>query len=106
MEKLNGLAKKHFLKWYHNRLSVITHSELVNINDETIYNALIIEWFDTLGYYILPCTKFQFGYFLVIDGDNYPIRESHGFKNRKDALDAGIKDCVVFYNIQECSINL
>jgi len=45
---LTNKAKEDFRKWYQNRLSVMTHSELLNINDETVYNALIIEWFDSV----------------------------------------------------------
>jgi len=52
MGKLTGKAKESFLKWYRDRLSVMTYSELLNINDETVYNSLIIEWFDSVGIHV------------------------------------------------------
>jgi hypothetical protein len=49
---LTGKAKEDFKKWYQNRLSVMTYSEILNINDQTVYASLIVEWFDTAGYFI------------------------------------------------------
>jgi len=49
---LNGTAKEDFKKWYQNRLSVMTYSEILNINDKTVYSSLIIEWFDSIEFYI------------------------------------------------------
>jgi len=96
--KLKGKAKKDFKLWYNKRLSVMTKSELLNINDELIYNALIIEFFDSCGYYILPCIKNLFGYLLIIDGDDYPIKENHLFDNRNEAINEAIKVTTNIYN--------
>jgi hypothetical protein len=49
---LTGKAKQDFKKWYQKRLSVMTYSEILNINDLTVYSSLIIEWFDSIGFYI------------------------------------------------------
>jgi len=46
--KLTEKAKEDFKKWYRDRLSVMTYSELLNINDITVYSSLIIEWLDTV----------------------------------------------------------
>lgn len=56
--KLTGKAKEDFLKWVKKRCNIKIH-ELIkiemwfDIQDDAFKNALIIEWFDSVGIYII-----------------------------------------------------
>jgi hypothetical protein len=89
---LTETAKEDFKRWYRDRLSVMTHSDLLNINDETVYNALILEWFDTTSFYV---NVLKYG-----DRWNYIVDQQYpkSFKTRQEAISAAIVTANNLYN--------
>ena len=73
---LNGKAKKDFILWLNNQ-PVAPYEVMLDDIPKCYLNALIIEWFDSVGIYISVkrlCTslKFRCWYFIITNEDgNY-----------------------------------
>lgn len=96
---LAGKCKEDFLNWYKNRLSVMTYAELLNINDLTVFNALIIEFFDSRGINIL-ISNLDYQNWWWYDIKHFPntTEGKNMFNSRQEALKEGIKKAVEIYN--------
>lgn len=82
--KLTGKCKKEFEKFYTENAKYIFD---VDEYSETVQNALIIEFFDSVGIYIIINKDFYFeewGYIII---GNY---EYHGFECRLEASNKAI----------------
>ncbi len=97
--KLTNKCKEDFYQWYKNRLSVMSYSELLNINDETVYNALIVEFFDAQKIFINIKSKFgnrkereRFSYSL------FSFSSGFMWDSRQEALNEAIVNANNFYN--------
>jgi hypothetical protein len=99
--KLTQNTKSEFYKWYQKRLSVMTRMDLLNINDQTVYNSLIIEFFDSIGIYIeVSIDKYLTNVIFDAYVDNEWIGTS--FRTRSEATEGAIEAANYFYN-QSCS---
>jgi hypothetical protein len=97
--KLTKKAKEDFKNWYRNRLSVMTYSELLNINDVTVYSSLIIEWLDVVNLQI-TVEAIQGGDFraYVLKDKFNAIWIDDRFDSRQKAMDAIILKANEIYN--------
>jgi len=75
----------------------MTRMDLLNINDETVYNSLIIEFFDSIDIYIIITKEDE--YFDAYINDSWA---SASFKTRQEATNEAIEMANSFYN-QSCS---
>jgi hypothetical protein len=107
---LNGKAKNDFLEWVQNKSQYISFSsqfiiyensargeflwygnEVNLLEDTRLFNALIIEWLDSVGVYIFINNDFQFGYSIYEDGNTYPTKTKIDFSTRQEATTEAIK---------------
>lgn len=106
---LTGKAKDKFLTWYGNRIGItLTTLELIYQSESVIQNALIVEWFDTIGTYITiegvfdGMLGYHRGYQVHIYQDSeHPISmfKNHDvFESRQEATEAAITKANEIYN--------
>lgn len=89
---LTGQAKKDFEKWYRSTNSVEIYGSDKVFN--TIQNALIIEWFDTVGIYVNAIKYYNHWTFIV------RLQYNQKYKKRQEALEAGIAKANEIYNFR------
>lgn len=110
MEQLTGKCKEDFEKWLKGNYNQILHGTnidttyfydmilLGNIkNIESIKNALIIEFFDSVGIYIEP-RKYGSGWGFDLFGIVKLIHEVELSKSRQEAQNKAIKKANQIYN--------
>lgn len=108
---LKGKCKEDFEKWLKENYNQILHGSnidttyfydmilLGNIkNIESIKNALIIEFFDSVGIYIEPLKENSFGFILHTGNYKKPILSITGFNSRPKAQTEAIKKANEIYN--------
>lgn len=66
--------------------------------DDTCENALIIEWFDTVGIYINIQSDFERNFWCRILSDASTVIVGPDFKSRPEAIEDGIKKANKIYN--------
>lgn len=95
---LTGKAKEDFFYWFRENKRDLRKSYL----DDTCYNALIIEWFDSVGIYIQvgaisthgqPIFDYNIQEDNTINGMN-----GHTFPSRHEATTEAIKQANIIYN--------
>ena len=109
MSKLNGKAKEEFLKYYKKKDNIklfeFEKVEIVfNLQKELYKNALIIEWFDSVGIYVNIHSDFNppfiFGY--STRSEVYNKRNAIGIQNkfeyRTEATTKAIEKANEIYN--------
>lgn len=95
---LTGQAKKDFEKWYSSTDSVnIYKSDYSEEVFKAIQNALIIEWFDSIGFYTEP-RKYVKGWGFDIFGKVKFIHETELSVSRQYALSKAIEKVNEIYN--------
>ena len=99
---LNGKAKKDFILWLNNQ--PVAHYEVMLDDIPKCYlNALIIEWFDSVGIYITSdYFELNKGFYSEILDSNFAIVKP----TRQEALTEAIKKANEIYNenIAYCNI--
>lgn len=96
---LNGKALELFedyIKLHHGYdLTMTTYLK------EVLLNALIIEWLDSIGYYVEPLREeIDFGFILHNGNPNKPIESISGFKTRPEAISKAIEKCNELINLK------
>ena len=98
---LTGKAKKDFIKWLYFKHNLQPY----NLFNEIIQYALIIEWFDSVGIYIMPEICSIKGIFTAtIFHEKYRTKTGRtisvieNFNSRQEALTEAIKKANEIYN--------
>lgn len=97
--ELTEKCKEKFLEWYKNREGkTLTPKELELMSEEVLQNALIIEFFDSVGIYIDIRIEFNDS-FVLKTFDSYVEDDYVGnFSNRQEATIQAIKKANDLYN--------
>lgn len=99
---LTGKAKKDFGIWHFERNTPIDEYKNFNSLSATCQNAVLVEWFDSVGIYItsklfdydLNCVKWQFS---IRNHINTPYK----FNSRQEAYSAAIQVANEIYQIRQ-----
>lgn len=88
--KLTGKAKEDFTKWKisSDNIFVATYNKTINI----LENALIIEWFDSVGIYVEIIRNDDYFDYIVMEEWDY------GFETRQEATSKAIEKANMIYN--------
>lgn len=96
--KLTGKAKEGFLEFIH-----INEDRFQNYNfyklDESMQNALIIEWFDSVGIYISTgyvCGDYKFS--LKNEIKEPKFQEAYNYESLQEATEKAIEHANLIYN--------
>ncbi|WP_291076389.1 MULTISPECIES: hypothetical protein [unclassified Empedobacter] len=97
---LTGKCKEKFWEWYKNREGkTLTPKELELISEEVLQNALIIDFFDSVGIYIeIHYSSFLGNRFLCIVNTNENHKVTSFQNNRHQAIKKAIKKANDLYN--------
>lgn len=100
---MNGQAKIDFEKWL--KLNHGYDFTMTTYLKEVMLNALIIEWFDTIGTWILinPVDNKDDWFFQILEEDLMsPFFEvfisDADFRNRQQATEKAIEKAIILYN--------
>lgn len=97
---LTGKCKRRFLKWLKIRVNSTLHEIdniefWFNLQDDSFKNALLIEWFDSVGIYITSnYFELNNGFYSEILDSNFEIIKP----TRQEALTEAIKKANEIYN--------
>lgn len=100
---LTGKAKEDFYKWYNCREgNTLTNNDLFYYSEELIQNALIIEWFDSVGIIINIGGVLQNGIynfsFDIQENNTLNGVDKYGFDSRQEATKHAIIKANKIYN--------
>ena len=107
---LTGKSKRTFLKWLKIRVNSTLHEIdniefWFNLQDESFKITLIIEWFDSVGIYIIisPSDNPNNWFYTILGEDIlspfYQMYQSlDDFENREEATEQAIKKANEIYN--------
>lgn len=100
--ELNGKAKEDFNKWVIQEYPILRH---INITEDKLFvslsNALIIEWFDSVGIYIqIDCGNLKHDNTNNVYFQGGVLKNEFGsvFNTRKEATEEAIKKANEIYN--------
>jgi len=93
---MNVKAEKEFLSWLKQEYNYLEYK--ADLFNNTYINALIIEWFDSIGIFInpYPCSDGLWDYAITKDGKC--IADGIGYISRKDATKKAIEKATEIYN--------
>lgn len=86
---LTGLAKKDFTRWLDNEYDM----HYYNISVDCMINALIIEWFDSVGIYV-NAISFNDNWKFIVDF----VYQDRKYRTRQEALIFAITKANEIYN--------
>lgn len=98
---LTGKSYYNFLLWYEKREgNTLTVMELDLTTEPVIQNALIIDWFDSVGVHIntRPLNRYSFYYDITSCSLDYSYTSLENYSSRQEATIQAIKKANDLYN--------
>lgn len=97
--KLTGKCAEAYSKWFYEQDYVNKiYDSKIDIIKQPFQNALIIDFFDIVGIYIIPTHNFGWGFEIYIDIEVEPIVVNCDYSTRNEATNKAIEKAVEIFN--------